>query len=271
MDTTTREFMSRKKGLRNDTRAVEPLIRALNDPDKTVRAGAAFALGKIGDVRAFEPLLPLLKDTEILNDPEIESIPLYAISRMNDYRVVNILIQRFDEISDSEKEWRVRSTIILGLKNITDPRALEVFFLTATTHKDDEIKHIALDGLGRNLSQCSPDECTRTINDLPKDILLRALGMGALPDIPNQTIFERLLPLLEDSSPCIRVLCCYRLGEMRYTAAVPALVKKLEDTKKCTNFDVRVCDGATYALQQIGTPEALAALKKWQRQQGKQS
>ena len=45
------------------TRAVEPLIQSLKNPNWYIRWGAADALGKIGDNRALEPLT-LLKDDD---------------------------------------------------------------------------------------------------------------------------------------------------------------------------------------------------------------
>ena len=44
-----------------DTRAVEPLIKALQDSEEYVRRGAVEALGKIGDTRAVEPLITVLR------------------------------------------------------------------------------------------------------------------------------------------------------------------------------------------------------------------
>lgn len=46
-----------------DISAVEPLIRALNDPDSYVRRQAVDALGNIEDVRAIEPLNKALCDS----------------------------------------------------------------------------------------------------------------------------------------------------------------------------------------------------------------
>lgn len=45
-----------------DSRAVEPLINALGDENWEVRSSAAKALGKIGDDRAVEQLINLLRD-----------------------------------------------------------------------------------------------------------------------------------------------------------------------------------------------------------------
>ena len=49
-------------GRLSDTRAVQPLIEALNAGNSAVREAAASALGKIGDTRAVEPLIASLQD-----------------------------------------------------------------------------------------------------------------------------------------------------------------------------------------------------------------
>lgn len=45
-----------------NSNAVEPLMKALNDPDNHVRRQAADALGNIGDKRAVEPLTKAMSD-----------------------------------------------------------------------------------------------------------------------------------------------------------------------------------------------------------------
>jgi HEAT repeat protein len=54
-----RQHAASALGLVGDTRAVEPLIGLLRDPDDNVRANATSPLGLIGDVRAAEPLVQL--------------------------------------------------------------------------------------------------------------------------------------------------------------------------------------------------------------------
>ena len=51
-----------------DPRAVEPLIKALEDEDWSVRSSAASALGMIGDERAAEPLSKTLRDNDLKDD-----------------------------------------------------------------------------------------------------------------------------------------------------------------------------------------------------------
>ena len=48
-------------GKLGDARAVQPLIKALGDQNKTVRGIAAPALGQLGDAAAVDPLRDLLR------------------------------------------------------------------------------------------------------------------------------------------------------------------------------------------------------------------
>jgi HEAT repeat protein len=53
-------------GKLGDRRAIEPLLLALRDKDKSVRNSAAEALRNLGDPQAVEPLLLALNDFDIL-------------------------------------------------------------------------------------------------------------------------------------------------------------------------------------------------------------
>ena len=48
----------------NNTKAVEPLIKALRDPYPEVREAAALALGQLGDPRAADALNEALQDAD---------------------------------------------------------------------------------------------------------------------------------------------------------------------------------------------------------------
>ena len=61
-----------------DTRAIEPLIPALQDKLVVVRANAAEALGKICDTRAVEPLIAALQD----NDKDVHKIAAEALGKI---------------------------------------------------------------------------------------------------------------------------------------------------------------------------------------------
>ena len=57
-----RKYSARALGKIGDTRALEPLIAVLKNDKLNVRIDAAEALGNIGDTRAVESLIAALKD-----------------------------------------------------------------------------------------------------------------------------------------------------------------------------------------------------------------
>jgi len=61
-DDAERAHAAQQLGLLGDTRAFEPLLRALDDPSKPVRLVVVRALGRLADRRAITALLPLLGD-----------------------------------------------------------------------------------------------------------------------------------------------------------------------------------------------------------------
>jgi len=90
-----------------DKRAVEPLIKALEDEDRNVRWGAAEALGYIGDKRAVEPLIKALED----EDWYVRKRAAYALGDIGDKRAVEPLTEA---LKDDEEEVREAAECNLG-------------------------------------------------------------------------------------------------------------------------------------------------------------
>ena len=74
--------------------AVEPLIEALASTDRGVRHSAAYALGKIGDVRAVQPLIELMK-TE--TDPELKREMLQMLTSMDSEESNQYLLEMLEK------------------------------------------------------------------------------------------------------------------------------------------------------------------------------
>jgi HEAT repeat protein len=96
----TEAFLSAAKILvrGGDSRAVEPLIAALEADSLGVRVAAAEGLGQIGDKRAVEPLIALLGDKEV----KIRQASVRALGQIGDGRAVepilNTIAQREDVV-----------------------------------------------------------------------------------------------------------------------------------------------------------------------------
>jgi HEAT repeat protein len=83
-----------------DKRAIESLIRAIEDDDAALRASAAFALGELGDIHAVEALINTLDDDE----KEIKINTAQALGKMGDSRAIEpLLMERAGGDSDFQK------------------------------------------------------------------------------------------------------------------------------------------------------------------------
>ncbi len=90
-------------------RAVEQLIKALEDKNRYVHYSAIYALGNIGDKRAVEPLIKALKD----NDEDDRDSTAEALGKIGDKRAVEPLIKALED-----KEEYVRQSAAKALKKL---------------------------------------------------------------------------------------------------------------------------------------------------------
>jgi HEAT repeat protein len=74
-----------------------------------------------------------------------------------------------------------------------------------------------------------------------------------------------LVSALNSPDGTVRRGAAWALGEMGDERAVEALIGRLADTEGGMFGDGRVCDVAAESLLRIGTPEALNAVKVWQK------
>lgn len=92
-----------------EDRAVEPLIKALENENSRVRATAAEALGKIGDFRAAKPLSKVLGD----ENEHVRIKVLEAAEKISDLCMVESL-----SIVLWDKNWYVRDRAVKIIRNI---------------------------------------------------------------------------------------------------------------------------------------------------------
>ncbi len=148
--------------------AVDPLIKALEDKEGTVRKFAATLLGKLGDPRAIEPLGMKLYDMhydvgsasaeslakfgapavdvliEALSHPEmwIRIHSVIALSKIKDPRVTLVLLEI---LNDPERE--VKKQVIAALGELKDRRALPALQEIASNRADRELSMLAKQSL----------------------------------------------------------------------------------------------------------------------------
>ena len=160
-----RELAARALGLRGEPRAVEPLAQLLDDDASSVRHAAVRALGQIGgrqaagllarrlvdgdlrtaiayalaalgDLRASEPLIALLRD----EDADVREAAAESLGALGDPKAVEPLIER---LRDEDEMVRWEAAESLGA--LGDPRAVEPLIALL---RDDEVHYAAAQALG---------------------------------------------------------------------------------------------------------------------------
>jgi hypothetical protein len=137
-------------GKLGDSRAVEPLIRALGDSDHNVRRIAAMALGKLGDPRAVEPLIGRLGDSNhnvryaialalgALGDPRIVE-PLIGVLGDSDHNVRRIAAEALGKLGGPRIVKPLNQALGDKLECVRNPAAAALGKLGVTTNGEDRI------------------------------------------------------------------------------------------------------------------------------------
>jgi HEAT repeat protein len=256
-DVGARYHAAEALGLIGNVRAVEPLIATLRDTDVGVRDTAADALGQIGDVRAVEPLIATLRDTDF----GVRSTAAAALGQIGDVRAVEPLIAALHDAN----HW-VRYLAADALGQIGDVRAIDPLF-AVLRDADVEVLHHAAEALGR-IGAPAVESLLTALRD--KDESVRGAAAKSLGQTRDARAVEPLITALHDADAKVRHHAAGALGEIGDARAVEPLIALLSDTTKPWRFlSKRICDAAATALEQIGTPEARAAVEAWRREQNK--
>lgn len=210
-----------------DARAVEPLIEALDDENYTVRFVAAMTLGIIRDPRAIQPLVEALRKNDDYDLLWATAWALHEIGALSAEPLIEVL-----DVNDPLT--RDMAADVLG--RLGDPRAIQPLAVVFREHGLQDRAQTARFGAADALEM---------------------FGEDALP------IFQEAL---EDPYPEIRARAVMALGNIGSTRSVPSLIAALADEAypfAADQSEYRVGDLAAAALEQIGSPEALAAVEGW--------
>lgn len=134
-----------------DKRAVDPLINALKDSRKGVRAAAAESLGKLKDRRATKPLVEALKDTDVVT----RTNAAVSLGTIKDKSATQALI---DVVMDTTEREKIRDSAISSLGTIQDTKALEILVkVLIDEYEKDGIRKSAANAL-RTIENVWPSE-----------------------------------------------------------------------------------------------------------------
>ncbi len=170
-----------------DVRAVEPLIKALEDEDEDVRRNAVVALGKIGDARAFEPLIKKLSvagdevrlmidgDFVVSEDVAARKEVVVALGEIGDARAVEPLIKAL-----RDENWDIRFEAAVALGKIGDVRAVEP--LIRTLRGEDPVTASRREAVRRGVAQalvnigdaCAVESLIKALGDENAEVRISA-------------------------------------------------------------------------------------------------
>jgi HEAT repeat protein len=256
--------------------AVSPLIEALTDKHPGVRAGAAYALGKIGDLQAAPPLIDHLQDP----NENVRSITASALGRLGDpragvplskilkdsYADARLMASRslaniaktlrtkgetgpvsplIEALDDQDK--RIRLNAVIALARIGDERAVQPLMNLMLRQEDYDVQTAAIAGLGDLGSPMAVPLLVKILeavkDDFVKGAVIEALGKTGA-DYGSQ-VQEVLVPFLGDSDVFVRQMTCKALGMVGDKRIAPSLEYSLNDT------DEKVSQAARKSLKKL--------------------
>ena len=231
-------------------RQVPEFISALTNNNDGVRKEAAKVLGKIGNIRAVEPLIAAVGDKNL----SVREYIVEALGNIGDVRSTEPLIGLLrNENSD------VRMEVIESLGKIRDARAVEPL-IVAMRDKDLRTKKIIVETIGTIGGELAIKEITILLRDEVEDIrkVAEMVLTKIYPEWPKSEVVKRQVPefisALTNNNDGVRKEAAKVLGKIGDVKAVEPLIIKMRDK----DFNVR--KNAAVALCTIGDVRALEVM-----------
>lgn len=265
-DVEIRANAAQMLGSMQDIRAVDPLLRALNDIDNIkVRRNAALALGEIGDARAVKPFVEALHDMA----GTVREAAARALGKFGDERAIVPLF-----IALGDREIGVCQAAAISLKELGEPggyllyEGLKVSFKETFEKPKKEISPRLFDFVRKAFDHWDPSTREsvvwilgsindgRTI-DFLKAILsdhyfnVRRAAVWSLGKIGGRQTLGPLIKALDDFSIFVREAAAWNLGETHDPSVVEPLIKSLDDKNS------KVREAALWSLKKIGDQRAV--------------
>jgi len=230
-----------------DTRAIDPLIQALEHKEVKVRKEAALALGTIGDAKAIAPLIQALEDEGVYEWRSVQDEAQVALQTMAETAIKPLIHALKDENS------KIRQNVATALGSIEDKRAVEPL-IYVLEDEEGEVRKRAAEALGWIGDKRAVEPLIYVLEDEEGEVRKRAAW--ALGWIRDKRAVEPLIQALKDGDEDVKRETAEALGRMGDKRAVEPLIYALEDEEG----DIRVRDWAAGALGRIGDKRAVEPL-----------
>lgn len=215
-----------------------------------IRLRAIYSLGSLKDLRGIPILIKALEDPVA----QIRAYAISALTQLNNPEAAQLIVQM---LGDTDKHVRVNAANALG--RLGDQQVVEIL-LEQLASKDAAVRDNASEALGLLQDARAIQPLIGVIRD-DQNLSVRRSAVQALGRIDHKESIPTLIAALQDQDMYIVINAAQALGRMRSANAVDALQTILTHPEKMVNSAARA------ALQNIATPEALAAVEAWERKQ----
>lgn len=228
----------------------EVVVRAARDAEADVRAGAADALGRLGDAGAGAVVVELMGDA----DPHVRRRASLAAERLA--LTGPAVTDAFRRLLLDDSDWRLRLNGLLGLSSRGGTVETAVY-IRLLGERSPLLWGPARTALSASLPRKPVlDEVLRTAEH--GHGLARARALGILPAEHTRRMRDSLLAGLRDESPEVRRAVAYELSEDRRPSTVDALLSALE-----AETDTDVAELLLRRLGKWGEVRLLPAAVRW--------
>jgi len=220
--------------------AVDPLIAALKDRDRTFRATAARTLGNIRDPRAVEPLSLLLKDS----DTHVRLAAVQALGEIADPRAAEPLLEYLErcwnDLHSTGADAAATALVKIGKPSVS-------LLVAALHHRFPAVRRTAAEALGR----IGDPRAVEPLIIALEDAQVVDYAAKALAKIPDPRALQPLIAALRKKRRCSAAEALVAIDDPRGVEAVV-------DALKQDHHNLRAC--AAKALSKTKDPRAVEAL-----------
>ena len=231
---------------RSDPRTTDLLIAGLNDKDVGRRRGAAYALQRVGDRRSADALIKGLKD----KDAQVRAAIAAALGAMRATEAAGPMISLL-----KDKDETVRTEAAKALSKMKDTSAVEPLIEVLRKDPAPAVRKTAAETLGQlNDPRAVEPLVTAIEKDPDQAVKQQAARQAAKFRSPH--VFDLLVPLLKSRDSDVRECAASTLVKLKNPRSLEYFVALLRDKE----YSVRV--QAARGLASLGDARAVEPLVK---------
>jgi HEAT repeat protein len=237
-------YIKAKRLLIEKTNNVTTLVETLNNPDSLFRSVAAAALGRMGDQRAVQPLIDVLRDRQSSFDLQVAVCK--ALGRLGGPVATDTLALMLDS-----PVWFHAACALCSLQ---DERCIQPLMYALTDLPSAE-REQTIDALSEYIGDESVDAIVSALNPV-QHYNLRRHALKVLAKLATTNAVEPVMAVLKkDLDRSIRRQAANTLGEIGDNRAVNSLIIALQ-----YDPDINVRVEAAIALKKLKNIESVDAL-----------